>query len=328
VSINAALRALRYILPLIAAAIALTSLLKKSTSEGAKAKRTLRWPIFLVIAALAGTWAVQFLDDIRQERSAEAQLKRNNELLEQVIRGQYPLQNIRASYQLHVPITLVGIQGYEEHLNGAMPQITSQVRSPKYRRENDIRAAMIEPPDVMFCQNSPLMPSPGKYPEAARLVGALNVRVLLYRKPVRPEQWPLFVVTGSSAIQPDVEMWFAGGDRCIDYRPTQRLIILRDIGAGTNPNQWESSGEIVSVMDLRGAQMIIDVHPRRTDQFEGQLSFDEFEFFVGSLEALWLPKSRFTPRSLPNGDSVYEFVFPDSLDEILSLQRRYGRSAG
>jgi len=30
-------------------------------------------------------------------------------------------------------------------------------------------------------------------------------------------------------------------------------------------------------------------------------------------------------RSLPNGDIAYEFVFPDSLKEILALQRRYGQ---
>lgn len=46
-------------------------------------------------------------------------------------------------------------------------------------------------------------------------------------------------------------------------------------------------------MDLRGAQMVVDVHPRRTDQFDGQLPLDEFELFVG-----------------------------------LSLQRRYGRKTG
>jgi len=184
---------------------------------------------------------------------------------------------------------------------------------------------MLEPPVLMFCQDSPLMPSPAKNPEAAKLVSRLNVRVLLYRKPVRPEQWPLFVVTGASAIQPDVEMWFTGGDRCIDYRAREREIILREISAGTNQNQWESSGEIVSIMDLRGAQMVVDVHPRRANQFDGQLPLDEFELFIGSLEALWLPKNRFTQRSLPNGDVAYEFVFPDSLDEILSLQRRYGR---
>jgi len=78
-------------------------------------------------------------------------------------------------------------------------------------------------------------------------------------------------------------------------------------------------------MDLRGAQMVVDVHPRRTDQFEGQLSLDEFELFIGSLDALWLPKNRFTQRTLPNGDIAYEFIFPSTLDEILLLQRRYGR---
>ena len=70
--------------------------------------------------------------------------------------------------------------------------------------------------------------------------------------------------------------------------------------------------------------MVVDIHPRRTDQFEGQLPLDEFELFIGSLQALWLPKNRFIQRSLPNGDVAYEFVFPGSLDEILALQRRYG----
>lgn len=92
--------------------------------------------------------------------------------------------------------------------------------------------------------------------------------------------WPLFVVTGASAIQPDVEIWFTGGERCIEYRPIQRLMILRDIGAGTNQNQWESSGDVVSVMDLRGAQMVVDVHPRRTDQFDGQLPLMSSSFLL------------------------------------------------
>src|SRR5713101_5615041 len=108
-----ALRALRYVMPLIAALIAFFALVRRGTGDSRKA---LRLSILLVVAALAGTWSIQFLDDLRQERTAEAQLKRNNELLEQVIRGQYPLQNIRASYQFHVPTDLSGIQKYEEFL--------------------------------------------------------------------------------------------------------------------------------------------------------------------------------------------------------------------
>lgn len=328
---HVALQFLRYALPLITAVIALVSINKKTADDNRKAKRTSRRVSnalnVLIVTALLATLGIQFADDRRQENSAAEQLKRNNELLEQVIRGQYPLQNIRASYQLHVPLTYSGVEEYERRLNGAMPQITSEVSSAKYRQSNDIRIAMLEPPGLMFCQNSPFMPSAAKNPEAARLVDGLNVRVLLYRQPVQPEQWPLFVVTGTSSVQPDIEMWFAGGDRCIDYRARERVMILRDIGAETNQNQWESSGELVSVMDLRGAQMVVDVHPRRTDQFDGQLPLDEFEFFVGSLQALWLPRNRFTQRNLSNGDVAYEFVFPDSLDGILALQRRYGKKA-
>ncbi|MDQ2974151.1 MAG: hypothetical protein M3R69_01920 [Acidobacteriota bacterium] len=322
------LQLLRYALPLITAAIALRAINKRTAEDNRKAKRTSRLASnALILTALLATWGIQFTDDRRQQKSAAEQLKRNNVLLEQVIRGQYPLQNIRASYQLQVPLTFSGIEEYERRLNGSMPQITSQVSSSKYRQSNDIRIATLEPPGLMFCQNSPFMPSMATNPGAARLFGALNVRVLLYRKPVKPEQWPLFVVTGAGPVQPDVEMWFAGGDRCIDYRARERVMILRDIGAETDEKQWESSGDIVSVMDLRGAQMVVDVDPRRTDQLDSQLPLDEFEFFVGSLEALWLPKDRFIQRSLANGDIAYEFVFPASLDEILALQRRFGKKA-
>lgn len=74
--------------------------------------------------------------------------------------------------------------------------------------------------------------------------------------------------------------------------------------------------------------MVVDVHPRRTDQLQGQMQLDEFEFFIGSLQALWLSKERFAIHQLPNGDLAYEFVFPETLEEILALQRRYGRGAG
>ena len=104
-------------------------------------------------------------------------------------------------------------------------------------------------------------------------------------------------------------------------------MILRDIGAQTNPEQWQNSGEIISLMDLRGAQMVLDPHPRRTDSATGELQLAEFELFVGSLQAFWLPRKVWTVRRLPNGDEVYEFVFPSTLDEILALERRERRSA-
>jgi len=244
VSNDSLLHFLRYALPLITAVIALVSINKRSAPDIPKAKRNwLYVSSALIVMAFLTSWGIQVTDDRRQEKSAAEQLKRNNELLELVIRGQYPLQNIRASYQLHVPQTFSGVQEYERRLNGSMPEITSKVSSAKYRQINDIRVAMFEPPGLMFCQNSPFMPSAATNPQAVRLFGALNVRILLYRKPVRTEQWPLFVVTGASSVQPDIEMWFAGGDRCIDYRARERMMILRYIGAGTSEKQWETAAK-------------------------------------------------------------------------------------
>ena len=70
--------------------------------------------------------------------------------------------------------------------------------------------------------------------------------------------------------------------------------------------------------------MIVDVHPRMTDELKGNLQLDDFELFIGSLQALWLPKDRFTQHQLPNGDVAHEFAFPDRLEDILALQRLFG----
>ncbi len=321
-------RILKFVAPLAPAVMALVSLLLKTKDDSGRLTRAGKWSVALVILAAVLAVVTQVAETIRQYRSTEQQLKRNSNLLEQVLRGQYRLENIRASYQLQIPTSLPDVQKYEQRLNGSLPQIAKEALLEKYRQANDIRSAIIEPhTDILFCQNSPLMPSVREEPDAARLVSSLNVRVLLYRKPVKPDRWPLFVVTGAGALQADVEMWFSGGDRCIEYRAWDQRLILRDIGASTNSAQWESSGEILSVLDLRGAQMIVDIHPRRTDQLAGQLPLTDFELFIGSLQALWLPRDRFTTHQLPNDDITYEFVFPESLEEILALQRRYGKKS-
>lgn len=318
------LHILRYAAPILAAVITIIAFLQKTKDDAGRPTRAGKCYFVLIIAAAIVAIGAQVGDDVRQEQSAAEQLKRNANLLEQVIRGQYPLQNIRASYQFDLPTALPGVEQYRRRLANSMQQIVPELSSSKYRQMNDIRFAMVEPNvGVLFCQKSPLMPSAEKEPDAKRLVGSLNVRLLFYRKPIEPSQWPLFVFTGSDAVQPDIEMWFSGGDRCVEYRTKPQRLILRDIGAASNPSQWQSSGEILSVLDLRGAQMVVDVHPRRTDQSQGQLTLEDLELFIGSFQALWLPKARFTPRQLPNGDVAYEFIFPRTLEGILSLERRY-----
>lgn len=299
---------------------------KTKDAKTGRLNRVGRRYVTIIIVCAVVTLASAAVENARQARSTAEQLKRNKFLLEQVIRGQYPLQNVKASYQFDVPATWPGIARYEAELDARMPTIASNAASREFRQTNDIWLIQLPPTEaIMFCEHSPFMPSAKTNPEAAQLVGALNVRILLYRRPVDPAEWPLFVPTGKTAVQPDLEMWFASGNRCIDYRSSRRRMILRDIGALTNPEQWQNSGEIISLMDFRGAQMVVDSHPRRTDDAPRQLQLSDFELFVGSLQALWLPRRMWTVRTLPNGDHVYEFVFPSALDEILALQRRERR---
>jgi hypothetical protein len=316
---------LRYAALIVTTVMAVIALLKRTRDKTGPLTFAGRFYFALIIGSSLVAILTQVADDVRQAQSAAQQLKHNTYLLEQIVRGQYPLQNIRASYQLDVPSALPGVEDYERRLANSMQRVVPRLSSPRYRQANDVRFALIEPEVcILFCQKSPLMPSAERDVGARRLVASLSVRLLLYRRPVEPKQWPLFVYTGSDAVQPDIEMWFSMGDRCVEYRSKPQRLILRDIGAATDPNQWQNSGAILSVLDLRGAQMVVDVHPRRTDKLQGQLLLEDFELFIGSLQALWLSKARFRLHELPNKDVVYEYIFPSTLEEVLSLQRRYG----
>ena len=92
----------------------------------------------LIIVSAAITLASAAVENARQARGAAEQLKRNTFLLEQVLRGQYPLQGIKASYQFDVPATWPGITKYEAELDARMPNIAANAASQSFRKSNDI----------------------------------------------------------------------------------------------------------------------------------------------------------------------------------------------
>lgn len=326
--LDIAIHIFKYLALAVTAAMAIVSLVKKTRSESGDLTVAGKKYLNLLIVSSSVAVLTQILGDIREARSTSEQLRRNNELLEEVIKGQYPLEGIRASYQARIPDNAVGIDRYKERLSTARPQIISHISAPLYRQQNGIRAAVTSPTTIfLFCGSSPFLPSAPKEADAARLVSSVNVRLLFYRTPVQPAEWPMFVYTGTTSVQPDIEMWFSGGDRCIEYRDANQQLTVENLGASTDSRQWQNSGSLVSVLDLRGAQMVIDISPRKATHFNTQPELQEFELFVGSLQALWFPKERFVSHSLPNGDVAYEFIFPKTLDEILALQRRYRKHA-
>lgn len=80
--------ALKYVALVLTAVIALIALRKKTIAESGGLTKAGRWYSTFIIAAVLVAIGTQLLDDMRQARSTSEQLKRNAELLEQVIRGQ------------------------------------------------------------------------------------------------------------------------------------------------------------------------------------------------------------------------------------------------
>jgi hypothetical protein len=97
---------LKYLGALLALVVGLLVLHTK-IKDDTTGKLTRPGEFYRVLIVLAGVTVigVQVVDDVRsararrqQELSSQDQLKHNAQLLEEVIRGQYPLQNLKLTY--------------------------------------------------------------------------------------------------------------------------------------------------------------------------------------------------------------------------------------
>jgi len=325
---------LKYLGALLALFVGLLVLHTK-IKDDTTGKLTRPGKFYRVLIVLAGLTVigVQVVDDVRsararrqQELSTQDLLTHNAQLLEEVIRGQYPLQNLKLTYAAVLPLSDRGTAAYETRLASQMPSLQEQLLKRRQVAGARFWVAVSDAvQSVTFCSDSPLFPrSSGPEQSLRKVVEGAGVRLLLYRTPVEITRAPLFVWTGFTAVQSDIEMTFPPDNPCVEYRPREHILKLHGVGLHTNSEQWQSSGRILSLLDLRDAQLIVDMHPRRSDDAAfTQPEIETVELQVGALDSLWLPRSRLIAHSLPNGDAIYEFKFPSKLEEILALQRRY-----
>lgn len=277
--------------------------------------------------------ATQLAEDVEQKAE-------RNELLEQVARGQYALRDARLSCWLDVSLGHIELAGYRARI---LPAVTNA------------RAALIagaasvpgisgwgwsntEPVNhVSVCRDSPLFPDAATERFAYGVFERMEVRLQFYRKPIQIVAYPFHAsqtrIRTNAFVQPDLVMTFRNayerpGHLCIQYDFDRQVFGLQGFDLETEPRYWNGSGEIISLVDLRGAQMFVEITPLASRADEATPAarvipdLRRLALQTGELDALWFSIDSMRRHTGDDGLPFYEYRFPDSTREILRLSGR------
>lgn len=263
-------------------------------------------------------------------------LSLNTGTLNEVSRGLYPIKDVRMGYWIHVPMDHVQLRSYinrfGRELSLLLP-LTFDSRIP-WITGGTGEAGGNTYEAFGFSAESPLTPDRPSEELAYTVLGYSEVELEFFKNPIAPNDHPL--ISERSNIRPDLKLGVSGGlsDRghTIEYDIKSKRFTLRAGGLSSDPRYWESTGKIVGIPDLLGAQMFVHLGSvmvsgdPAVDQFlpEIRRSFklDTLIVSLSSGREFWFRGADLEKHVDKDGYPIYSFIFPKLLDELRKLERR------
>jgi hypothetical protein len=129
--------------------------------------------------------------------------------------------------------------------------------------------------------------------------------------------------------RPDLEMTFRSGQEVsFNYSFDSGSFVMSDQGMESDSRSWASSGKIISLANLRGAQMFIQFTPLPlweygipTPQNRVVPTLQTLVVEIGDFYPFLIDVGKTTLHKTDDGSVFYEFRFPPTIDEILELNR-------
>jgi hypothetical protein len=247
-------------------------------------------------------------------------------LLYEVTRAQYRLQDVKLKCWTAIPTDDPRLKGFRERF----------VRAVTAARSAEIAGATIvdgingwgsrnygPPHEVKVCGGSHLYPDEQTEPEAFAAFRYMEVTLYFYREPIPPSKYP-YQSSGTSqrpVVAPDIAMTFRDDrtrddELCIEYDFELQRFALGAWDLTTDRDYWNSSGKIISVADLSGAQVFVEVSRWRIDVAAREDSPVIAPrpvlmiLKVGELSSLWIHPQDLTRHVGEDGHVFWEYRFP------------------
>jgi hypothetical protein len=317
----------------------LALLTKYRDSDG----RITRWGRIALVGVFAsglvsaGAQSVELARSNEARRDAErrtlAELEANNRVLNEINRGLNPLSDVRAGFWLSVPLDQPELQSFVQRFTQSVePLVAGSNTDPlsgselgAYPVERDMNGKLLT---VAVASNSPLFPQKDTERFAYTVFRSSEITMYFYREPIEIESFIKFGFLNPNHVSPDITMSFERNyddpsNIILEYGIKDKKFRVFYASHRSNSQYWGSSGRILSLLDLPSSQVFIIAR-------HSMVSFEELDktvhpeilsvvLDVGSRQGLWFRAANLVAHKDPfDGEAIYEYRFPDSLEAIIA----------
>ncbi|MBR1201050.1 hypothetical protein JQ574_34170 [Bradyrhizobium sp. AUGA SZCCT0158] len=293
----------------------------------------------ILIAAVVGV-ITSFVETNKSQADSKEQATRTETLLREVSRAVQPITQFNVHTAFEIPAGHATVDSYVKRFRESIEKRTDlkfpyDQRLPEFRGlsfmndENDtLELVRVE-------YGSDLWPIPEKEPDMSLLAATATPSVYLMRKPIKPET---FQVEMSNA---DFEVPFVSkATRNLAWHVKRKQLVAGS-DFTSSKDLWKTNGRITSVVDLRGAQLILlfsgslnmpppkgmaDVRTPEREAINKSLIIRAASLDLGEGRTLYLPAKDFRQSKYHGGDPIFYYTFPTDEKEFLKLydyQRDY-----
>lgn len=258
----------------------------------------------------------------RAREASEASLR----ILTDVTRTLNPLKDVRATYWATYPFDQTELARYRQRLEDGLRALLPSLSEGKFvqgahRSWPPGDGTVVE--EVTLEQNSPLFPDPNKETFAYTILARTEMRIKVYKTPMDPA----VLAKTRTAPQPDLQMYFLGYNKLREeYNLQKRRISVYGFNIESDPRYWDSSGNIVSVLDLVGAQLVITIHHSTVSfkepnkRVEAELT--DLALKIADRSDWWLRKDKLKLYRDDTASPFYVYVFPNTYESLLLETKR------
>lgn len=299
------------------------------TKKPAKTTRWGRYALFgLAISFLIGTsnlW-IDYIEKSRASRSAAEESRTNSEktlqILTDISRTLNPFKDVRVDFDISYPFDDSDLIQYRQRLDKELRDLhladdPNQPTKGVHWGVKDDKGNVLE---VVIRQDSPLLPDRATEPSAWGVFSRRGLSLYWFKTPIDPTTFDDFRRRPS----PDIEMNLTSdySDKIeVDYDLNTKSIRFWGYGIQPRPETWRSTGKIISLLDLPGSQLIVE------------LAYDSAVTFFKDMKRVNLPESidisigvaerspfdlwRFKKYKGPSGTTYFVYLFPKTYAELL-----------
>lgn len=295
----------------------------------------------LAISFLIGAsnlW-IDYIQKSRENRNATEAARINSEKTLQIVRdlsrALNPFKDVHLTFDISYPFDDPDLVTYKDRLDLGVRALVDALNQGK-EIQGVSRKAWTDDGgvnEVALHTSSPLLPNSSEY-LASEVFFRRGLFLKFFKTPIDPTTFDLF----SSSSTPDMEMYLGDSpdkDKIeIEYDLKTKTIHFWGSDIQPKPETWHSSGQIISLLDLPGSQLLIQLEydqavtffqdPPRPGIHLKRINLPDSIFFIMGVadRSSWVLRGQdFKMNKGPRGTANFSYLFPKTFEEMQHMKR-------